>query len=465
MAHKSNYRILKKIGQGGMSTVYLAHDITLDRKIAIKTLRLDSQPFSREERKREKLLRFLQEARASAKLNHPNIVSIYHVGSMNGISYIAMEYLEGQTFRDLFGARDRLSINTIVNLMIQVCSGLEYAHAHGIIHRDIKPGNIILLHNGTVKITDFGIARFEKSELIKTRDERFLGTISYCSPEQLTNSSAVDGRSDLFSVAVVLYQFLTGNLPFHEPSLAQTIDRIIRGSPIPPRRVNPSIPVKLEEAILKALAKNRDERFQNLGDFKQALQHSLSPRKEQGRENKSPPRKTSVTHGRASIPRFPVMVGGILIIGLLSLGFVKIEMEKSIQRKDAAIRGSNMAKIFSLLLAEKSIARDRRILTKYLNEVGAASDIYFIEMIRDNQLIAEYQNPSLRGVEDVYMVSYPISIDGEESGSLKVGFLKAKLRKSIGRARILMGLGIISMISLVLGLVGYNRYHPYSEKQ
>jgi len=466
MAQKSNYRILKKIGQGGMSTVYLAHDITLDRKIAIKTLRLDSQPFSREDRKREKLLRFLQEARASAKLNHPNIVSIYHVGSMNGISYIAMEYLEGQTFRDLLGSRNRLSINTIVNLLIQVCSGLEYAHVHGIIHRDIKPGNIILLHNGTVKITDFGIARFEKSELIKTRDERFLGTISYCSPEQLTNSSAVDGRSDLFSVAVVLYQFLTGKLPFHGPSLAQTIDRIIRGSPIPPRRVNPSIPVKLEGAILKALAKNREERFRNLGDFKQALQHSLSSGKEQGREKlKSPPCKTTITSGRASIPRFPVMVGGILIIGLLSLGFVKIEMEKSIQRKDAAIRGSNMAKIFSLVLAEKSIARDKRILTKYLNEVGTASDIYFIEMIRDNQLIAEYQNPSFQGVEDVYMVSYPISIDGEESGSLKVGFLKAKLSKSIGRARVLMGLGIISMISLVLGLVGYNRYQPYSKNQ
>jgi serine/threonine protein kinase len=189
MAKKSNYKILGKIGQGGMSTVYLAHDITLDRKVAIKTLRVDRREWSTEGGKRQRLLRFLQEARAAAKLNHPNIVSIYHIGAMNGTYYIAMEYLEGRSFGDLIKSRQHLSIDSIVSLLIQVCSGLQFAHAHGIIHRDIKPGNIILLKNGTVKITDFGIARIEKSELIKTRDERFMGTIQYCSPEQLAGNS------------------------------------------------------------------------------------------------------------------------------------------------------------------------------------------------------------------------------------------------------------------------------------
>ena len=234
MGKKSNYKILKKIGQGGMSTVYLAHDISLDRKVAIKTLRIDPLLRSGEDRKREMLLRFLQEARAAAKLNHPNIVSIYHVGSMNGIFYIAMEYLKGRSFRELMTSREHFSVDSIISLLTQVCGGLEFAHAHGIIHRDIKPGNIILLQNGTVKITDFGIARIEKSELIKTRDERFMGTIYYCSPEQLTNFAAVDGRSDLFSAAVLLYQFLTGELPFHGPSLAETIDKIIHGFAIVP---------------------------------------------------------------------------------------------------------------------------------------------------------------------------------------------------------------------------------------
>jgi serine/threonine protein kinase len=460
MGKKSNYTILKKIGQGGMSTVYLAHDITLDRKVAIKTLRIDPLLRAGEDRKREMLLRFLQEARAAAKLNHPNIVSIYHVGSMNGISYIAMEYLEGRSFRDLMESRERFSIDSIVSLLIQVCNGLEFAHAHGIVHRDVKPSNIILLQNGIVKITDFGIARIEKSELIRTRDERFMGTIYYCSPEQLTNFTTIDGRSDLFSAAILLYQLLTGKLPFHGPSLAETIDKIIQGSPVPPRKLNPSIPAQLEKVILKALSKNPPDRFRTVGEFKGALQRSISSGKDDGKEKlKSPARKPTTTSWIGPIPRFPLVVGSILLTGLLSLGYLKIELEENIQRKDAAIRGSTMAKIFSLLMAEQSIAQDRRIRAKYLNEVGAAPDIYFIEMIKDNELIAEYQKNPSKGVEDVYMVAYPISIEGEESGFLKVGFLKAKINKSIGRAKALIGFGLISMVSLFLGLLGYTHFN------
>jgi serine/threonine protein kinase len=460
MAKKSNYTILKKIGQGGMSTVYLAHDITLDRKVAIKTLRIDPHLFPGEGQKREKLLRFLQEARAAAKLNHPNIISIYHVGSMNGISYIAMEYLDGRSFRDLMKSRAHFSIDSVVNLLIQVCSGLEFAHAHGIIHRDIKPGNIILMQNGTVKITDFGIARIENSELVRTRDKRFMGTIYYCSPEQLTNSAVVDGRSDLFSTAVLLYQFLTGRLPFQGQSLAGTIDKIIQGPPVPPKKLNPSIPVPLEKVILKALSKNPRDRFQTVGEFKRELKRSISAGKHDEREKtKSPAPRTTGTGWIGSIPRFPMVMVGILLIGFLTLGYLKIQMEKKIQRKDAAIRGSNMAKIFSLLMADQSIAQDRRIISKYLNEVGSDPDIYFIEMIKDNALIAEYQKDPSQGVEDVYMVSYPISIEGEKSGFLKVGFLKAKVNKSIGRAKAMMGIGLISIVSLLVGFLGYFRFN------
>jgi len=161
------------------------------------------------------------------------------------------------------------------------------------------------------------------------------------------------------------------------------------------------------------------------------------------------------------IPRFPMVVAGILLIGVLSLGYLKIGMEKKIHRKDAAIRGSNMAKIFSLLMAEQSIAQDRRILTKYLNEVGDAPDIYFMEIIKDNELIAEYhqRNPSREG-EDVYMVSYPMTVRGEESGFLKVGFLKTKVERGIGRVKVLMGLGLISIVSFFLSIVGYTRFRP-----
>ena len=167
----------------------------------------------------------------------------------------------------------------------------------------------------------------------------------------------------------------------------------------------------------------------------------------------------------SAIPRFPMVVGGILLIGLLSLGYLKIELEKKIQRKDAAIRGSNMAKIFSLLMIDQSIARDRKILAKYLNEVGAVPDIYFIEIIKDTELVAEYQKNPSRGVENVYMVSYPISVEGEELGLLRIGFLKAKLNKSIGRAKLLIGFGLVSIISLFLGLLGYAHFHPYPKNE
>ncbi len=442
-----------------MSTVYLAHDITLDRKVAIKTLRVDHRPGSTEAQKRKMLLRFLQEARAAARLNHPNIVSVYHIGAMNGTYYIAMEYLDGQSFRDLMQSREQFSIDTILSLLIQVCSGLEFAHSHGIIHRDIKPGNIVLLKNGTVKITDFGIARIEKSQLIKTRDEGFMGTINYCSPEQLTNAALVDGRSDLFSAAVVLYQFLTGKLPFYGSSLAETIDNIIHGSPVPPSKMNSSIPVELEKVVLRALVKNPRDRFRTIGEFKQGLQRSISSGKPRRKEAiKSPPRTTVGTGWMRAIPRFPVIVVGILFVGLLSLGYLKIEMEKKILRKDASIRGSNMAKIFSLLMAEEPAVHDRKILAKYVNEVGASPDICFIEMIRDNRLIAAYHKNPPREGEDVYMVSYPISIKGEESGFLKVGFLKTTADKAIGRVKTLMGFGLVCTVSFFLALLGYTRF-------
>jgi hypothetical protein len=289
-----------------------------------------------------------------------------------------------------------------------------------------------------------------------------MGTIYYCSPEQLTNLAGIDGRSDLYSAAVLLYQFLTGELPFHGHSLAESIDKIIQGTPFPPRKTNPSIPVQLEKVILKALSKDPRDRFRTAGEFKGALQRSISPGKLHGREKlKSPARKSMRTGWMSGIPRFPMVVGSILLIGLLSLGYLKIEMEKSIQRKEAAIRGSNMAKIFSLLMTEQSIAQDRRVLAKYLNEVGTAPDIYFIEMIKDNKLVAEYQKNPSRGVEDVYMVSYPISIEGEELGFLKVGFLKAKVNKSIGRGTTFMGFGLIFMVSLCLGFLGYTRFQSY----
>jgi len=256
MADRSHYKIKKSIGSGGMSTVYLAHDTRLDRDVAVKILRIDPRLGLGERGRKEIILRFQQEAKAAARLNHPNIVSIHHVGQQGDQYFIVMEYLDGFSLGHLMKSGERHSMETIIKWMCQICDGLHFAHEHGVIHRDIKPDNLILMKNGTVKITDFGIARLEKSEMVKTKDQTFMGTIYYCSPEQLREFKNIDRRTDIFSLGVVFYQLLTGHLPFHEESIAETINSIINVEPTRPREVSPGVPVRLEQAVLKCLAKN-----------------------------------------------------------------------------------------------------------------------------------------------------------------------------------------------------------------
>jgi len=262
MADRSHYKIKKSIGSGGMSTVYLAHDTRLDRDVAVKILRIDPRLGLGERGRKEIILRFQQEAKAAARLNHPNIVSIHHVGQQGDQYFIVMEYLDGFSLGHLMKSGERHSMETIIKWMCQICDGLHFAHEHGVIHRDIKPDNLILMKNGTVKITDFGIARLEKSEMVKTKDQTFMGTIYYCSPEQLREFKNIDRRTDIFSLGVVFYQLLTGHLPFHEESIAETINSIINVEPTRPREVSPGVPVRLEQVVLKCLAKNPAQRFQ-----------------------------------------------------------------------------------------------------------------------------------------------------------------------------------------------------------
>jgi len=198
MDPRANYKIKSKIGEGGMATVYLARDVALNRDVAIKVLRIDPRLGLSEEATNEIVLRFQQEAQAAARLNHPNIVSIYHVGKRRNQHYIVMEYLRGKSIAQLIQSRTKFPISVLLKQIIQVCIALDFAHQRGVIHRDIKPDNIIISDDGAVKVTDFGIARIEGSELVKTKDETFMGTIYYCSPEQFTEFSRVDNRSDIF---------------------------------------------------------------------------------------------------------------------------------------------------------------------------------------------------------------------------------------------------------------------------
>ena len=209
--------------------------------------------------------RFYREAKSAGRLNHPNIVTIYDVGETDGSAYIAMEYLEGESLDMLLDNHIHLSIERIAHITLQIANGLAYAHQHGIIHRDIKPANIILMRSGRiVKITDFGIAQIPTSE--KTGDGTLLGSPRYMSPEQV-QSKFVDGRSDVFSLGIVLYEMLTGHPPFTGDDLSTILYNIMNFEPAPPSSINEGVPEPFDRIVMRALSKRPAERYQSARDM------------------------------------------------------------------------------------------------------------------------------------------------------------------------------------------------------
>src|SRR5262249_4062594 len=211
--------------------------------------------------------RFQNEARAAGLLNHPNIVTIYDAGEQDGIFYIAMELIEGTTLHELLSEKRILGADEVVHLAQEICKGLDYAHSHGIVHRDVKPANIMLTARGAVKIMDFGIAKAGGS---MTSTGQVLGTPNYMSPEQV-KGRPLDGRSDLFSLGVILYEMLTGEKPFSGQNVTTIIYKIVNESPTPPRELDVTIHPGLSNAVTKALAKSPDERHQSGAELAQDL--------------------------------------------------------------------------------------------------------------------------------------------------------------------------------------------------
>jgi serine/threonine-protein kinase len=257
------YEITGELGKGAMGVVYKATDPTIGRTVALKTVRVDIQGTEHD----DSLRRFQNEARAAGALNHPNIVTIYDAGEENGIFYIAMEYIAGRTLAQLLADVHAVSTDQVINVGIQICAGLDYAHIKKVVHRDIKPANIMIAADGTVKIMDFGIAKAGAS---LTHTGEVLGTPNYMSPEQVRGRD-LDGRSDLFSTGVILYEMVTGERPFTGQNVTTVIYKIIHEAVVPPRELDVSIHPGLSAIICKCLSKDPDERYQSGADLATAL--------------------------------------------------------------------------------------------------------------------------------------------------------------------------------------------------
>ena len=299
-----NYRLVARIGAGGMGVVYEGRDVRLDRRVAVKIL---PQTFAAEAG--ERIQRFQREARAASMLNHPHIVSIFDADFNQGYHYIAMEYVEGKTLRQLAWAQaPALDSQTILDWVGQTASALSAAHEAGIVHRDIKPENIMIRPDGFVKVLDFGLAKLREpvngaanAPDFRTRPGNLAGTIQYLSPEQIQGETA-GPRSDLFSLGVVAYELATGVRPFDGPTDGAVFNAILSRTPPPPSIVRPSLGTELDNLILRALEKDPELRFQTAGDLRSScrrvtrdyIANAIERERETGQQHPSVPAVTAI---------------------------------------------------------------------------------------------------------------------------------------------------------------------------
>lgn len=320
----NRYEILEHLGGGGMAIVYKGRDTFLNRLVTVKTLRPEfssDQDFTR---------RFRREAQAVASLSHPNIVSIYDVGQEEGLQYLVMEYIDGEDLKSIIRREGNLEPARAGEIARQVCDALEHAHENNIVHRDVKPHNILITKTGRAKLTDFGIAR-EATAATCTQTDTIVGTVHYLSPEQARGEVA-GPKSDLYSLGVVLYEMLTGKVPFAGESPIAVAIKHIQEEPQPPDQINPAVPAALSAAVMRALQKDPGRRFASAREMSRVLEDAVLedtgettrfiPIDDMATRVLTPPAKTEEKNGRRSFPRRLPRPWGWVVLAAVLLGLL-----------------------------------------------------------------------------------------------------------------------------------------------
>ena len=379
------YEIRELIGEGAMAQVYKAYDPQIGRTLACKILK--------EERSvdKEYVSRFLREAKAAGAFVHPNIVAVYDVGRYEERPYIIIELVDGTPLDQVLDATPNLPLSQILSIGIQLATALDYAHAQGVVHRDIKPSNILVLPDGhTIKIADFGIAHMDDPEATRhTQAGTVLGTPQYMSPEQVMGTQ-VDGRSDLFSVGVILYQLLSGRRPFNADTMATLLYQITRDEPPPLAEVAPSAPVGLQHIVNKLLSKQPDRRFTNGQELKRALELELRSVQDQSKAEKS----------KGFIPisiRWTALLAGLVALTMtVSIFFIQ-QMQSKTLGQFAADSGASFAKFIAVESAIPVLSQDWISIETFVDEASRRETLDYLVVLDHQNIVRGATDKALIG--------------------------------------------------------------------
>jgi serine/threonine-protein kinase len=459
------YEVECLVGEGAMAKVYRARDPEIDRVVAIKVLKDELAT------NEEIAERFIREAKAAGAISHPNIVTVFDVGSLGKTSYIAMEFIDEKSLAEVFDEQTRLPVKRVLSIGAQLARALDHAHKKGVVHRDIKPGNVLLMGGGeTVKITDFGIARLGAVEDVKkTHAGMVLGTPRYMSPEQATGKD-VDGRSDLFSLGVILYELITGKKAFDADSVATLMLQILQQDPTPVRSLAPDVPVGVQRILTKLLQKRPERRFQTGAQLAEALERELTAIQEQEEH-------ASRTKFIPMKVKWAAAAGGALAIVFMIGLFIVYTIEARVIRDQALDSGASLARFVATesavhvlgqnwvqleLFVQDASERgsfDYLVVTDHENMVKAATDE---ELVGKPFTAPANAEPVVQAADfsasslvmptgnSVFLFDTPILFQNTEIGRVRLGLNRAGMDNVLRLTLYLMAvLGILAVVSVI----------------